>query len=86
MLSKSATKKPIYNTDKSKSEKNDGVKKRTTTTTIVESNTAATVANDEDIDDVQRFPMPEQTPMLITNTNSKLSNIKTSPHMKLTQV
>ena len=80
-MSKSAKKPNIYNSD-SKTEKSDAnVKKRAAAVTT----TTTTANEEEELDDVQRFPMPEKTPMLITNT-SKLSNIKTSPHMKLTQV
>lgn len=49
--------------------------------------------NLEDYDDdptylepTQRFPMPDQTPMLSTVSNRPMSNIRTNPHMRLTQV
>jgi hypothetical protein len=64
-VSKSAKKPNIYNSD-SKTEKSDAnVKKRGAAVTTT------TIANEEEeLDDVQGFPIPEITPIKITNTSN----------------
>ena len=64
-MSKSAKKPNIYNSD-SKTEKSDAnVKKRGAAVTTT------TIANEEEeLDDVQGFPIPEITPIKITNTSN----------------
>lgn len=68
----------IYNNQDKSDHTTEGAKKR--------NKTNETNVNEEN--DYDRFPIPEQTPMLTTSntSTSKLSNIRTSPHMKLTQV
>jgi len=70
----------IYNPDKS-SDKSDNLKKRINKKDSADYNT-----NEEDSVVRGGFPIPENTPMLSTMTPPNMSNIRTSPHMKLTQV